>query len=223
MVILDTTNGPIFFDEYAAIHPMTHIEGPCYVGKHSEIFGGNIRSGCSIGPVCRVHGEIENSIFHGYANKHHDGFLGHAYLGEWVNLGAFTTNSDLKNDYTTVKVFVKGEQIDSEDIKVGCFIGDHTKTAINTIINTGAVIGVMSNLVSTGKLIPKFVPSFCWYLNEKVTKGYGLAHSIETAARAMQRRNIILTPEERQMFETVYEQTKEERRLWMGKSYRRSL
>ena len=113
--------------------------------------------------------------------------------------------------------------MDSSDFKVGCFIGDHTKTAINTIINIGAVIGVMSDLMNTGKLIPKFVPSFCWYLRGKVTKGYGLIHTIETAAQAMRWRNINLTPEEIQMLETVFDQTKQERRLWMGKSYRRSL
>ncbi len=218
-VTLDTTNGPIIIDKNAIIHPMTHIEGPNYTGENTYIFGGNIREGCSFGPVCRLHGEIEESIIHGYSNKHHDGFLGHAYLGEWVNLGAFTTNSDLKNDYSTVQLYVKGELTDSRDMKVGSFIGDHTKTSIGTIINTGAMIGVMSNVVGSGKLIPKFVPSFCWYLNDKVTKGRGLNKMLDTARKAMSRRGVEMTDEDEKMFRIVYEITKEERTFWIKKSF----
>ena len=218
-VTLDTTNGPIIIDKNAIIHPMTHIEGPNYTGENTYIFGGNIREGCSFGPVCRLHGEIEESIIHGYSNKHHDGFLGHAYLGEWVNLGAFTTNSDLKNDYSSVQLYVKGELTDSEDMKVGSFIGDHTKTSIGTIINTGAMIGVMSNVVGSGKLIPKFVPSFCWYLNDKVTKGRGMKKMIETSGKAMLRRGVEMTAEDEEMFRVVYELTKEERTFWIKKSF----
>ncbi|OQX82568.1 hypothetical protein B6D60_12000 [candidate division KSB1 bacterium 4484_87] len=218
-VTLDTTNGPIIIDKNAIIHPMTHIEGPNYTGENTYIFGGNIREGCSFGPVCRLHGEIEESIIHGYSNKHHDGFLGHAYLGEWVNLGAFTTNSDLKNDYSSVQLYVKGELTDSEDMKVGSFIGDHTKTSIGTIINTGAMIGVMSNVVGSGKLIPKFVPSFCWYLNDKVTKGRGMKKMIETSGKAMSRRGVEMTAEDEEMFRVVYELTKEERTFWIKKSF----
>ncbi|MBC8231797.1 hypothetical protein H8E77_19785, partial [bacterium] len=104
LVVLDVTHGPIFIDEEAVIFPHTRIEGPAYIGKDARIVGGKIREGTSIGPVCRVGGEVEEAIIHGYSNKYHDGFLGHAYVGEWVNLGALTTNSDLKNDYTTVEV-----------------------------------------------------------------------------------------------------------------------
>ena len=100
MTVLDAEHGPIYLDEGAVVHPFTRIEGPCYVGKNSVLFGCKCRAGNSIGPMCRVGGEVENTILHGYSNKYHDGFLGHAYVGEWVNLGAMTTNSDLKNDYS---------------------------------------------------------------------------------------------------------------------------
>jgi UDP-N-acetylglucosamine diphosphorylase/glucosamine-1-phosphate N-acetyltransferase len=219
-VTLDTTNGPILIDKDVIIHPYTHIEGPHAMGERTQAFGGNIREGCAIGPVCRVRGEIEESIIHGYSNKHHDGFLGHAYVGEWVNLGAFTTNSDLKNDYTSVQLYVKGELTDSQDMKVGSFIGDHTKTSIGTLITTGAVIGIMSNVITAGTLIPKFVPSFCWYLNNRVTKGFGYNHMLTTAAKAMKRRKVQLTPEDEAMLETVFEMTKDERSFWIKKTFK---
>lgn len=219
-VTLDTTHGPILIDKDVIIHPYTHIEGPNAMGERTQAFGGNIREGCAIGPVCRVHGEIEESIIHGYSNKHHDGFLGHAYVGEWVNLGAFTTNSDLKNDYSSVKLYVKGELIDSEDVKVGSFIGDHTKTSIGTLLTTGAVIGIMSNVVTAGTLISKFVPSFCWFFNNRVTKGFGYNQMLATAAKAMARRMVQLTPEDEVMLNTVFEMTKEERSFWIKKSFR---
>jgi UDP-N-acetylglucosamine diphosphorylase/glucosamine-1-phosphate N-acetyltransferase len=219
-VTLETTNGPILIDKDVIIHPYTHIEGPHAMGEQTQAFGGNIREGCAIGPVCRVRGEIEESIIHGYSNKHHDGFLGHAYIGEWVNLGAFTTNSDLKNDYTSVQLYVKSQLMDSLDIKVGSFIGDHTKTSIGTLITTGAVIGIMSNVVTAGTLIPKFVPSFCWYLNNRVTKGFGYNQMLTTAARAMERRKVQLTPEDEAMLKTVFEITKDERSFWIKKSFK---
>jgi len=219
-VTLDTSNGPIIIEKDVIIHPYTQIEGPHAMDKQSQAFGGNIRAGCAIGPVCRVRGEIEESIIHGYSNKHHDGFLGHAYVGEWVNLGAFTTNSDLKNDYTSVQLYIKGELVDSQDMKVGSFIGDHTKTSIGTLLTTGAVIGIMSNIVTAGTLIPKFVPSFCWFINNHVTKGFGYRHMLTTAARAMERRKVQLTPEDEAMLNTAFELTKEERGFWIKKGFR---
>lgn len=216
-VTLDTTHGPIILDRDVLIHPYTHIEGPNAMGEKTQAFGGNIREGSAIGPVCRVRGEIEESIIHGYSNKHHDGFLGHAYVGEWVNLGAFTTNSDLKNDYTSVQIYLKGELVDSNDLKVGSFIGDHTKTSIGTLLTTGCVIGVMSNVVNAGGLIPKFVPSFCWFINNHATKGFGFQHMLTTARRSMERRKVALTPEDEALLKTVFEMTKEERNFWIRK------
>ncbi|MDZ7335057.1 MAG: putative sugar nucleotidyl transferase [candidate division KSB1 bacterium] len=218
-VTLDTSHGPIILDQDVIVHPYTHIEGPNAIGAQTQVFGGNIREGCAIGPVCRVRGEIEESIIHGYSNKHHDGFLGHAYVCEWVNLGAFTTNSDLKNDYTSVQIYIKGELVDSRDLKVGSFIGDHTKTSIGTLFTTGAVVGIMSNVVNAGALIPKFVPSFCWFINNRATKGFGFQHMVDTAAKAMARRKVQLTPEDEALLRTVFEMTKEERSYWIKKGF----
>ncbi|MFZ5516049.1 MAG: putative sugar nucleotidyl transferase [Candidatus Zhuqueibacterota bacterium] len=217
--VLDASRGPILFDKNVVIHPYTHIEGPNSIGEKSQAFGGNIREGCSIGPVCRVHGEIEESIIHGYSNKHHDGFLGHAYVGEWVNLGAFTTNSDLKNDYTTVQLYLNGELVDSGDMKVGSFIGDHTKTSIGTLLSTGSMVGIMSNIIHAGELTKKYVPSFTWFLNNRATKGFGFHHMISTAARAMERRGVTLTAEDEKMLETVFEMTQADRKYWIKKGF----
>ena len=109
MVVLDARQGPIYLDQRVEIHPFTRIEGPCYVGPGTILLGCKCRHGNSIGPMCRLGGEVEESIIQGYSNKYHDGFLGHAYVGEWVNLGAMTTNSDLKNDYSNVSVVLDGK------------------------------------------------------------------------------------------------------------------
>ena len=109
MVVIDAEHGPVYLDEGVEVHPFTRIEGPCYVGRNSILLGCKCREGNSIGPMCRVGGEVEESIIHGYSNKYHDGFLGHAYVGQWVNLGALTTNSDLKNDYSNVSIVLDGQ------------------------------------------------------------------------------------------------------------------
>src|SRR5262249_49974980 len=110
-VVAETTGGPVVIDRDARIDAFTRLEGPCYIGPHSYILGAKIRAGTTVGPHCRVGGEVEASILHGYSNKYHDGFLGHSYVGEWVNLGAGTHNSDLRNDYGEVRVIVNGEPV----------------------------------------------------------------------------------------------------------------
>jgi len=209
--VLDTTHGPIILDEGVVVYPHTRVEGPASIGADTLLVGGKIREETSIGPVCRVGGEVEASIIHGYSNKYHDGFLGHAYIGEWVNLGALTTNSDLKNDYSTVSVYLNGKLTDSGSMKTGAFIGDHTKTGIGTFFNTGTVVGVMCNLLGSGGPLPKFLPPFCWYFNEMIAKGTGLRSLIETARAAMDRRNVELTAADEEVMRYTYEITKDER------------
>jgi UDP-N-acetylglucosamine diphosphorylase/glucosamine-1-phosphate N-acetyltransferase len=205
LVVLDAANGPIFIDEGAEIHPFTRIEGPCYIGKKSILLGAKCREGMSIGPMCRVGGEVEESIIHGHSNKYHDGFLGHAYVGEWVNLGAFTTNSDLKNDYSSVSVMLDGKNaIDTGSTKVGALIGDHTKTSIGTLFNTGACVGAMCLIMATGKPLAKFIPSFAWLLDGLVTKGFGKGKLYETAKMAMSRRKCQWTDVEQAMWDAIY-------------------
>ena len=210
-VCIDTKHGPVTIDEEVVVNPHTRIEGPAYVGRGSVLVGGKIREGCSFGPVCRVGGEVEESIIHGYSNKYHTGFLGHAYVGEWVNLGALTTNSDLKNDYGTVSVYVGGQPVDTGSKKVGSFIGDHTKTSIGTLLNTGAVVGIMCNLVAGPSVLPKYIPSFCWYLDGRVSKGFGLGQALETARAAMERRGVQLTEAAVELIKYTEELTRQEK------------
>ncbi len=212
MVTIDAEHGPVYIDEEAQIQPFSRIEGPCYIGKKSILLGAKCREGNSIGPCCRVGGEIEESIIHGYSNKYHDGFLGHAYVGEWVNLGALTTNSDLKNDYSSVSVMLNGrEAIDTGSTKVGSLIGDHTKTSIGTLLNTGSYLGAMAIIMGTGKPLPKYIPSFAWFVEGIVTKGFGKGRLYETAKTAMGRRKCTWSAEAEAMWDAVFEMTAPER------------
>ena len=160
-VVLDAEEGPIYIGKGAKVFPNAVIEGPCYIGDKSQIkVGAKIYENTSIGPVCKVGGEVEESIIHSYSNKQHDGFFGYAYLGCWVNLGADTNNSDLKNNYVNVKVFINDEQVDSGSMFVGLIMGDHSKSGINTMFNTGTVVGVSCNVYGPG--FPESYHSFMW-------------------------------------------------------------
>jgi UDP-N-acetylglucosamine diphosphorylase/glucosamine-1-phosphate N-acetyltransferase len=217
MTVLDATAGPIYVDEGAEIQPFTRIEGPCYVGKQSILLGAKCRRGNTIGPVCRVGGEVEQSILHGYTNKYHDGFLGHAYVGQWVNLGAGTTNSDLRNDYGRVKVVLDGRTaIDTGSNKVGALIGDHVKTCIGTLLNTGATVGAMAQLATPGVLLPKFIPSFAWLRKGAVSEGPDRRRLYETARLAASRRGVAWTEADEAMWDEVYQMTAEIRRKAEG-------
>jgi UDP-N-acetylglucosamine diphosphorylase / glucose-1-phosphate thymidylyltransferase / UDP-N-acetylgalactosamine diphosphorylase / glucosamine-1-phosphate N-acetyltransferase / galactosamine-1-phosphate N-acetyltransferase len=212
MVVLDAEHGPIYIDEDVEIHPFTRVEGPCYIGRKSILLGAKCREGMSIGPMCRVGGEVEESIIQGYSNKYHDGFLGHAYVGEWVNLGALTTNSDLKNDYSSVSVILDGRTpVSTGSTKVGSLIGDHTKTSIATLLNTGAYVGAMAVLMGTGKPLPKFIPSFAWFLEGAVTKGFGKTQIYNTAKIAMSRRKCQWTEADAALWDEVFKLTAPER------------
>lgn len=209
-VVLDARKGPIFIDENVEIQSFTRIEGPSYIGANSILLGAKIREGTSIGPFCRVGGEVENSIFSGYNNKYHDGFLGHSYVGEWVNLGAMTTNSDLKNNYSKIKVVLNKNEIDTGLIKVGSMIGDHVKTGIGTLLNTGMYIGFGSNLFGGGMVKEKFIPSFSWGGVEGFTE-YKLEKMIDTADKVMKRRGVTLTSKEKKLFSLLFELSVKER------------
>jgi len=208
MVVIDAAHGPVYIDRDVEVHPFTRIEGPCYVGPESVLLGAKCREGNSIGPVCRIGGEVEESIIHGHTNKYHDGFLGHAYVGEWVNLGALTTNSDLKNDYSTVSVMLGSRRtVDTGSTKVGSLIGDHAKTSIGTWLNTGSYVGAMALVVATGVPLPKFIPSFAWFLKGVVTKGFGKRKLYETARTAMGRRGRQWTEAQEALWNAVFERT----------------
>lgn len=208
--VLDTRNGPIYIGENVYIQAPTRISGPAYIGRDCTIFGGQVREGCSIGDVCRIGGEVEGSIFHGYSNKRHYGFIGHSYIGEWVNLGAGTSNSDLKNTYGTIRMEIEGKIHDTGSMFVGIFVGDHTKTAIGTYIFSGKRVGVSSHLYG---IVAEDVPSFTAYaktLGVKPTEIY-IESAIETARRMMHRRNVQMSKAYEEMLRKVFELTEQER------------
>jgi UDP-N-acetylglucosamine diphosphorylase/glucosamine-1-phosphate N-acetyltransferase len=188
-VVIDATEGPVIIENNVSVEPHTYIQGPAYIGPDCRLTGGRIRGGCSFGPMCRVGGEVEETIMLGYCNKYHDGFLGHSYLGEWVNLGAMTTNSDLKNNYGQIKAAVGNEVVNTGLIKVGSFIGDHTKTGIGTMLNTGICIGFSCNLYGSGLFTDKRIRSFSWGTPGNLID-YRLEKAIRTAGASMSRRGV---------------------------------
>jgi len=207
--LLDTRGGPVIIDEKSVVTSFTRIEGPSCLGRGSQTLGAKVREGTSIGPFCRIGGEVEESIFHAYSNKYHDGFIGHSYVCEWVNLGALCTNSDLKNDYTSVSVYTPDGPKDTGSAKIGSFIGDHTKTSIGTLLNTGSWVGIMCNLVATGGVLPKFIPSFAWYIGGKITKGFGFEAMLDTCRTSMSRRGVDMTDSMVALLQQVKEDTKQ--------------
>ncbi len=210
-VVLDATHGPIRIEAGAVVQSFTRVEGPCHIGAGSKLFRAHIRAGTTIGPACRVGGEVEASILHGYVNKYHEGFLGHSYLCPWVNLGALSTNSDLKNDYSVVRVPLEGRSIDSGLSKVGCFLGDHTKTGLGSLFNTGSSVGVMCTILPGGELLPKHVPSFTAVWHGELADAMPLERSLTAARVAMSRRDCELTDAQERQLRHLYEATQAQR------------
>jgi UDP-N-acetylglucosamine diphosphorylase/glucosamine-1-phosphate N-acetyltransferase len=209
-VVLDAEDGPIYVGKGAKIFPNATIIGPAYIGENTLIkTGAKIYEGTSIGEYSKVGGEVEESIIHSYSNKQHDGFLGHSYLGMWVNLGADTNNSDLKNNYSSVIVEIDGQKVDSGSLFVGLFMGDHSKSGINSMFNTGTVVGVCCNIFGTD-FPPKYVPSFSWGGSKSLTT-YDLERCMKVAEKAMERRKMVLTLAGRKLIERTFELTREER------------
>ncbi|MFN4244595.1 MAG: putative sugar nucleotidyl transferase [Brevinematia bacterium] len=185
---VDTNDGPVVIDSESRVLPMTVITGPSYIGKKTIVSQARIREGTNIRNVCKVSGEIEESIIDSFSNKNHEGFLGHSYVGQWVNIGAMATNSDLKNTYDEVKVFVRQNRVVNTGlIKVGCFIGDFSKIGIGVLINTGTVIGVGANVFFEGELIRKYVPNFAWGGKEPYKK-FPLSRFIDMVKTMFSRR-----------------------------------
>lgn len=200
--VLDAEAGPIYVDAGAVVSPNASVAGPCYIGPNTLILpAAIIRENTSIGAWCKVGGEVEGTIIHGYSNKQHHGFLGHAYVAEWVNLGAGTTNSDLKNTYGPVRVPINGKSVDTGETFVGCFIGDHAKTGINTTIPTGAVIGFASN-VFVSRSADRFTPSFAWHTDDERTR-YDPQRAAVVARTVMGRRKVTMSAAEETLFKSI--------------------
>ncbi|HEY2804560.1 MAG TPA: putative sugar nucleotidyl transferase [Gemmatimonadales bacterium] len=187
MVVFDTRNGPIWIQEGAEIRTFVRLAGPLVIGRGTRIVGGQLRE-ASIGPRCVVHGEVSNSIFLGYSNKAHDGFLGHTIVGRWANLGAGTINSNLKNTYGSVRLQLGGQRIDTGMQFLGALVGDHVKTAIGTMLPTGCVIGTGANIFGS-KRPESAVKPFAWGTDE-AGKVVDCQIFAQTAAKVLSRRNV---------------------------------
>ena len=207
--IFNTTSGPIYIGKDAEIMEGTIIRGPFAMCNNSVLkIGAKIYESTTIGPYCKVSGEVNNSIFFGYSSKAHDGFLGNSVIGEWCNLGADTNNSNLKNNYENVKIWnysinsFKNTQLQF----CGLIMGDHSKCGINTMFNTGTVVGVGSNIFGSG--FPRnFIPSFSWGGSSGFTI-HNLNKFFMTAEKVLARRNEVLSDNERQILSEVYNMTK---------------
>lgn len=189
--ILDATAGPVIVDAGARVQAPCRIVGPAYVGSGSVLLGGALARS-TIGPGCRVRGEVQATVMLGFANKAHEGYLGHSVVGRWANLGAMTTNSDLKNTYGSVRVKAGDRMIDTGMTKAGCLVGDHVRTGIGTLINTGTVIGA-GTTVSGGGLVSGRIPPFSWGVAGEWTQ-YDIDRFMVVAERVMARRGFELTP-----------------------------
>lgn len=199
--IIDATNGPVYINDNTVIDIGSLIQGPVFIDKNSYISpGSKIRGGTLIGPDCKIGGEVTNSIFHGKSNKVHDGFIGHSYIGEWVNIGAGTNNSNLKNNYSNVKFDFGKNVIDSKKTFLGSMIGDFSKIAITTSLNTGTFIGIGSNIFNHN-FSKKFVDSFAWGDNEKVN----FDKFIETCKLVFKRRGYELHKSEKILLKYLYQ------------------
>jgi UDP-N-acetylglucosamine diphosphorylase/glucosamine-1-phosphate N-acetyltransferase len=210
--VLNASNGPIYIGKDALVMEGSLIRGPFALGERSVVkMGAKIYGATTIGPYCTVGGEINNCILSGYSNKGHDGFLGNSVLGEWCNIGADTNNSNLKNNYSEVRLWnYETENFAKTGLQFcGLIMGDHSKCGINTMFNTGTVIGVSANIY--GSNFPRnFIPSFSWggaagfstYQMDKVT---------ETATLVMKRREVDFDSKEQRILEHIFEITKKYR------------
>ncbi len=188
-VVLDARGGPIVLSPGVEVLAFTRLAGPLAVARDTRLVGGKI-SGSAIGPKCVVHGEVSASLFLGYANKAHDGFLGHSVVGRWVNLGANTITSNLKNTYGPVRLTLHGARHETGLMFLGSLFGDHVKTAIGTMLPTGCVVGAGANLFGTRRP-PAEVAPFTWGLDEPGPV-LEAGRFVEIAERVLPRRDIVV-------------------------------
>lgn len=211
--ILNATSGPIYLAKNAEIMEGCIVRGGLALGESSALkMGAKIYGATTLGPHCKVGGEVNNSVIIGYSNKGHDGFLGNSALGEWCNLGADTNNSNLKNNYDEVKAwsYVDGRFAKTGQQFCGLIMGDHSKSGINTMFNTGTVVGVSANVYGAG--FPRnFIASFTWG-GPQGTMEYRIDKALDTADRMMKRRGLEVDEVEKAILEQVYALSAEYRR-----------
>jgi UDP-N-acetylglucosamine diphosphorylase/glucosamine-1-phosphate N-acetyltransferase len=206
--VINANKGPIYIGKDTEIQEGAIIRGAFALGEGSHIkMGSKIRGDSTVGPFCNVGGEISNSVIFSYSNKSHDGYLGNSVIAEWCNIGADTNTSNLKNNYTNVKLwnYPKQELTDTGETFCGLIMGDHSKCGINTMFNTGTVAGISANIFGAG-YPRKFIPSFAWGGPAGFTT-YKLDKAFEVAKRVMERRNQLLDEREKEILSHIYKIT----------------
>lgn len=206
--VLDASEGPVWIGESVEIMAGSMIKGPVAIGEHSSIkMGAKIYGDSTVGPYCKVGGEVSNSVIHSYSNKGHDGFMGNSVIGRWCNWGADTNNSNLKNNYEQVKLWdiATGTFRNTGLTFCGLIMGDHSKCGINTMFNTGTVVGVGANIFGGG-FVRQFIPSFGWGGTQGM-ETFRFDKFAQTAEKVMQRRGLSLSDEERDLLQHIYEAT----------------
>ncbi len=211
--VFNTTNGPIYIGKNAEVMEGALVRGPFALGEESVLkMGAKIYGPTTVGPHCKVGGEVNNSVIFGYSNKAHDGFLGNSVIGEWCNLGADTNTSNLKNNYGNVKLFsyVSNKNEDTGLQFCGLIMGDHSKSGINTMFNTGTVVGVGSNVFGAG-FPPTHIPSFSWGGKDGL-ETHRINKMTETAERVFARREMTLEDVDRKILSKIFKETIHQRK-----------
>jgi len=206
--VLDAAAGQIYIDDGTVIEPFSYLKGPIYIGKKCLVKSGTkIYGPCSIGYQSRVAGELSHSIFHSNVNKQHDGFIGHTYACDFVNFGADTVTSNLKNNYSSVSVDCGFKRMKTDMQFLGSLVGDHSKFGINTMLNTGTMAGIFAN-VAGGGFPDKFINSFSWNILGKESTVYKLEEALNTGRKVMSRRGIKMSPAYEELVKFTYQNTK---------------
>lgn len=206
--VINATEGPVYIDEGVTIFENAVVRGPAFIGKDSQVrVGANLKR-LSVGPVCKIGGEVHDTVIHSYSSKVHDGFLGHSYIGRWCNLGAGTCNSNLRNDYKSVNLYnvASGEYEDSGLQFLGLFLGDHSKSSIASTFNTGTVAGVSCNLFGSG-FHARHIPSFRWGSPPDNYDPYLFDKAKQVARAVMARRGHDFTAVDESVLARVHEES----------------
>jgi UDP-N-acetylglucosamine diphosphorylase/glucosamine-1-phosphate N-acetyltransferase len=210
--VVDARTGPVYIGSNSTIFPGSWVQGPAYIGSGTSILPfASIHGGSSIGDGCRIGAEVEATVIHGYVNNAHAGFIGHSYLGEWVNVGALTASSDLKNTYGTIKVSVRGQRVDTGETMIGAFIADYVRTSVGVTIYPGKKLGVGAQVHGT---VSEDVPSFSIYaktLGAKMTEIF-YESVAETQRRMYGKRKVEQTAADITLLKKVYDLTRDERK-----------
>lgn len=210
--ILDGSGGPIYLDAGSTVYEQAVVKGPLYLGKKSQIKVQADIAASAIGTWCKVGGEVHDTVFHSLSNKGHQGFLGHSYIGRWCNLGADTNTSNLKNDYGSIAAFdpAVGDVVDTGRQFAGLFMGDHSKCGINTMFNTGTVVGTGCNIFGGG-FPARYVPPFSWGGPDRGFVPYRIEKALTVADTVMRRRGTELDEAEATLLRRIHRQSMEER------------